>query len=89
MRPLTSRPSELVRADAVEQVDQRRERELGLGAAPPRREHPHPTLASEIDGGLPQLRLPDPRPTGENERGEPVEARNSSSAASSGSRPTS
>ena len=38
-------PAQLVRADTVQQVDQRREREPGLGAAPSRRENRVPRAA--------------------------------------------
>ena len=61
-------PPELLLADPVEQVDERRRREPRLGSAPPRREHPQPPLPGEVDPGLPERRLPDSRPTREHER---------------------
>ena len=56
----------------VEQVDQRREREPGLGAASPRREHAQPALPGRTDARLPERRLPDSRLSRENERARPV-----------------
>ena len=63
---------ELVRADPVEQVDQRGEREPRLGAASSRREHAQPALPGRADARLPEQRLPDSRLARENERARPV-----------------
>ena len=54
--------------DAVEQVDQRGERQLRLGAARPRDEHAHAALARERDPRLPERRLADARLALEHER---------------------
>ena len=56
------------RIDPVEQIDQRRERQLRLGTARPRDEHTPPALPPESDPGLPQRGLADTRPAYECER---------------------
>ena len=58
---------QLLAPDAVEEVDERRERELRLGVARPHREDAQALIASSGDSGLPELRLPESRSTGENE----------------------
>ena len=57
--------------DAVEQVDQRGEREPRVGAARARGEHAHAAAAAGVDGGVPEGRLADPGSAGEDERARP------------------
>jgi hypothetical protein len=59
---------ELVRADAVEQVDQRREGEPRLGAARPGGENAQAVLPRNVGPGLPERGLADARPAGQHER---------------------
>jgi hypothetical protein len=61
-------PGQPAGVDAVAQVDQRGERQLGLGAAGLCRQHAQPALAGRRDAGLPQRRLADSRRAGEDER---------------------
>ena len=60
--------AELVRRDPVEQVDQRRERVLGLGVGRSCREDAEPVLARCVDARLPERRLPDAGAADEHER---------------------
>jgi hypothetical protein len=57
----------LFELDVVEEVDQRRERELRLGAARPGREHTKPPRPRFLDTGLPERRLADAGPADEDE----------------------
>ena len=61
-------PVEGVRADAVEQVDQRGERQPRLGVAGPRGEDPVPARPRAGDPGLPQGRLADAGRPGDQQR---------------------
>ena len=61
-------PAELGRDDAVEQVDQRRERVLGLGVGGSRREDAKTALARSVDARLPERRLADSGAADEHER---------------------
>ena len=54
--------------DAVEQVDQARERQLGVGAARPRGKDAQAPAHAAVDPRLPQGRLPSPRATDQHER---------------------
>ena len=56
------------RADSVEHVDQRRERELRLGAARPCREHAAAALPGKLGGSLPERRLAESGAALEHER---------------------
>jgi hypothetical protein len=47
--------------DPVEEIDQRCERQLGLGATRPRHQHAQTSLARDCDPGLPQRGLADSR----------------------------
>ena len=60
--------AELGRCDPVEQVDQRRERVLGLGVGGSRREHAKTALARSVDARLPERRLADAGAADEQER---------------------
>ena len=66
---------ELLGADAVEHVDERAEDESGLGVARASRQHAQTRRPGLGDAGLPERRLADPRPAGEDERGGTVAAR--------------
>ena len=59
---------QLFGGDAVEQIGQRRERELCLGPARPRGQHAQPPPSGHVEPGFPERRLADPRPTRQNER---------------------
>ena len=75
--------------DAVEQVGQRGEGELGLGVARPRAEDVQAVLARRLAAGFPECRLADTRPTDEHERSHGrTPATKSRSTPSSSSRPT-
>ena len=65
-RPLRTRQAGHV--DAVEEVDQPRERVARLGPARPRRHHAEPERAGFADPRLPQRGLADPGAAGEHER---------------------
>ena len=60
---------ELVGADAVEHVDERTEDETCLGVARASRQHAQPRGARLVDACLPERRLADAGPAGEDERG--------------------
>ncbi len=60
--------SQLFAAHAVEKVDQRREGEPRLRPARPSGEDAQPPLPRRSHSRLPERRLPDPRPTRQNER---------------------
>jgi hypothetical protein len=66
-RPL--RRGQRADVDAVEQIGQRGERVLGLGARRSRHEHGATLVARGLDARLPQRRLADARPAGEHQRG--------------------
>jgi len=57
---LRGRESADVVDDVTEQVAERRERELRLGAGRSRRKNPEAARLREFDTGAPQRRLPDP-----------------------------
>ena len=65
---------ELLGADAVEHVDERAEDETCLGIARARRQHAQPRRARLVDARLPERRLADAGPAGEDERGVTVPA---------------
>ena len=60
--------AELGRSDPVEQVDQRRERVLGLGVRRSRREDAKTAIARSVDARLPERRLADAGAADEHER---------------------
>ena len=60
--------TELGRCDPVEQVDQRRERVLGLGIGGSRREHAKTAIPRSVDARLPERRLADAGAADEHER---------------------
>ena len=62
------RPRQAGELDAVEEVDQARERVARLGAARPRRHHTHPERARRVDPRLPQRGLADPGHAREHQR---------------------